>query len=77
VTQAIPDESDEHPLTVIRRGYDALAEVADQLGYDTIDSLVAANYNEEAVVQDYIKDQFPEMPAPRKNELAEQLISKL
>lgn len=34
VTQAIPDDSDEHPLDVLRRGYDALDEVARRLGYE-------------------------------------------
>jgi len=76
VTQAIPDESDEHPVTAIRRGYDALAEVADRLGHDSIDSLVAANHNEKAVVKDYIEDQFPRMPTPKKDELAEQFIDR-
>ncbi|WP_226043384.1 phosphoadenosine phosphosulfate reductase family protein [Natrinema sp. DC36] len=34
VTQAIPEDSDEHPLEVLRRGYEALDDVADRLGYD-------------------------------------------
>ncbi|PCR88622.1 hypothetical protein CP557_21545 [Natrinema ejinorense] len=40
LTQAIPDSSDEHPLDVLRRGYDALDEVADRLGYEDHQELV-------------------------------------
>lgn len=41
VTQEIPDDSGEHPLDVLRRGYDALDEVAERLGYEDHKKMVA------------------------------------
>jgi len=34
VTQAIPDDCDEHDLDVLKRGYEALDAVAERLGYE-------------------------------------------
>jgi hypothetical protein len=42
VTQAIPDESEEHPLEVLRRGYEALDDVAERLGYADHKEMVEA-----------------------------------
>lgn len=40
VTQAIPEDCDDHELEVLRRGYDALEDLADRLGYDSLESMV-------------------------------------
>ncbi|WP_436348766.1 phosphoadenosine phosphosulfate reductase domain-containing protein [Natronorubrum sp. FCH18a] len=51
LTQAIPDDSDEHPLEVLRRGYDALDDVADRLGYEDHTELVEDRALEGVVLE--------------------------
>ena len=52
VTQAIPDDCEEHPLEVLRRAYDALDDVAGELGYSDHRELVADRAPEPAVATD-------------------------
>jgi hypothetical protein len=47
VTQAIPDDCDEHPLEVLRRGYEALDDVAERLGYEDHREMVEAKSKEK------------------------------
>jgi phosphoadenosine phosphosulfate reductase len=77
VTQAIPDESEKHPLTAIREAYDALEEVANRLGYEDIDSLVAAKHDDTTVIRQYIDSEYPELNEQKKQQLVEKLSQKI
>jgi 3'-phosphoadenosine 5'-phosphosulfate sulfotransferase (PAPS reductase)/FAD synthetase len=73
VAQAIPDDCEVSELEMLRRGYEALNDVASQLGYDDIDEMVADRYNERQVAREYINDHYPEMPAEKREKLLRHL----
>jgi len=77
VTQAIPDDTDEHPLTAIRKAYNALEEVADRLGFGNIDEMVAEQYSDEKVIRQYIDEKHPDIPTGKREELVGALSEKI
>jgi len=77
VTQAIPDDSNKHPLTAIRQGYDALEAIANELDYDDLDDLIATKHNDADIIEEYVDDRFPDKSPDARAKLVKKLDEKI